>query len=348
MSYFTTARAAFFFSLTALIFVAGCATSLPPSLGLSSEEPMIPGAVLALAGSGDRIVLANARGVFLKTGEGEWEALEVPGLSDHAGVTTIALDADEIAIGTREEGLFLFSEDAWETRSSKYGGLPDDTIQTIAFEGVEEGLPGNALWVATQTGLSVRRNGEWTDFLPDRQWLTAIASSSDDSPGGSDDDSDSGNIYVGAGFQVGKRGGDSDLFRPPVTTIAIADGLVLFGNRLNRLAMVNEKSAAIFHFTDGFNVTDVLTGGKTLWTGTNGGLLWGKHLDSMTGRPWPTNHAQINWRGTLFGKRDSRPFGFKWYRIGYNLTHVVGLAGNSADLWTAFGDGKKLGVQPPP
>ena len=286
--------------IVTVLALTGCATSLPPTMVLAGEEPQVPGAVVALTGNGERIVMANIEGVYLKDGEGEWEPLEVPGLSQPAGITCIALDGDEVAIGTEKEGMYLFSDDVWETRNRKYGGLPDDSVAAIAFEGEDEGLTGRALWVATQSGISVRRDGMWSDFSPGRQWVASMAEKADV---GYDS-----NIYVGSGFHLGTSGEDSQLFKPPVTTIAFREEMVILGNGAQRLAMINETSVALFRFVDGFTVTDLLTDGGTVWTGSNGGFWWGRHLDSLSGRPWPTNRGHITWRGTLFGNRDSRPF----------------------------------------
>lgn len=249
---------------------------------LAGEKPHVPGAVVALAGNGDRIVMANIEGVYVKDGAGKWETLEVPGLSRPDEITCIALDGDD------------------------------------------EGLTGRVLWVATQSGISVRRDGVWYDFSPGRRWVASMVRLAGESG--------NRNIYVGSGFHLGTPGDDSQLFKPPITTIGFRKEMVILGNGARRLTMINESSVALFLFVDGFTVTDLLTDGGTVWTGTNGGLLWGRHLDSLSGRPWPTTRAQIAWRGTVFGNRDTRPFMFRWYQVGYNTAYVTDLAGNSSDL----------------
>jgi hypothetical protein len=285
-------------------------------------------------------VVANPDGLFSGSSAGDLKPLEVPGLQDPSGITGIALSADEIAIGTREEGLYLFTDGVWETRNNKYGGLPDNEVTTVAFEGDEEGLAGNALWVATGKGLTVRRDGEWTDYRPGNSWLASMVSS--------DSGSDGSNIYVGDRFSIGERGSDKNLFKPPVKTVVFMDGLVVLGNGDQRVAMLNEGSVALFRFADGYTITSMLADEGTLWLGTNGGLWWGRHLDAIVGKPWPTIRAQAQWRASLLGKRDTRPFSFKWYGVGYNTAPVAYISGNTRDLWSNFSNRNRIGSPPAP
>lgn len=340
MSHLTAARAVIPICLLVLTLVIGCATQLPPSMALSGEAPRLPGPVFALAGSGEQVLVANPDGVYSWSSDGDLTLMEIPGLQDPSGITVIALSADEIAIGTRNEGLYLFADGVWETRNNKYGGLPDNEVTAVAFEGDKEGLPGKALWIATNEGLTVRRNGEWADYKPGSSWLASMA--------GIENGSDGGNIYVGDRFKIGKRGTDKDLFKPPVTTITFMDGLVVLGKGDKRMAMLIDGSVALFSFADGYKVTSMLADEGTLWLGTNGGLWWGRHLDAAKGRPWPTIRGKVQWMASLLGNRDTRPFSFKWYGVGYNTAPVDHIAGSTRDLWSNFSDSDRIGAPSPP
>ena len=68
-------RAVFKIAMTLLISahfaLIGCATSLPPSMVIKGQGPHMMGSVAAMAGDGDRIVMASSKGVFIKVGENQ-------------------------------------------------------------------------------------------------------------------------------------------------------------------------------------------------------------------------------------------------------------------------------------
>jgi hypothetical protein len=67
--------------------------------------------------------------------------------------------------------------------------------------------------------------------------------------------------------------------------------------------------------------------------------LWGGVSGKSVGRPWPTNLAQIRWNGSLSGTRDTRPFEYRWFQLGYSTAKVNDLALENSSLWVAFTEG---------
>jgi hypothetical protein len=310
-----------------LAFLAGCATPLPSTYGTTGAGRVLDGPVLALAGEGDLVVAVNHDGLFMKKDDGPWVSQEVPGLRKWRRITCVAVNKGVIYLGSDGEGLYIFSEGTWEVKTSRYGGLPDDGVLSIAFDGSEDGLPGTAIWVGTRKGVAAYREGKWVVYRPDGDWLIAMTGKSG---------SAAGKVYVGPGFKLGGKGEDSDRFRPPVSAISVGPDRVVFGNRNAGLAVVSENAVATFKLREKQKFTHLVVDENVIWAGTETGLLWGGQQGHAVGKPWPTISPYLGWSGTLFGSRDTNDFQYRWKFVGYNTARIVGLEKRSSDLWTAY------------
>ncbi|UCG37740.1 MAG: hypothetical protein JSV00_05900 [bacterium] len=313
--------------VAALLLLSGCGKPLPSTLEVAGNGRVLGGPVLALAGAGDVVVAANPQGVFIRKGAGSWERLEVPGIRKPGRVTSLAVSGDVIVVGTRGEGLHLLSEGTWEVKTARYGGLPDDNVYSLAFDGEDEGLPGTSLWVGTGKGIARRSDGRWQVFRPGKDWLRALAGEA--GPGSED-------VYVSSRFRLGERGQDARLFRPPVTAIGVGPERVVFGNRDSRLAVVQPGVFAAMTFDGRYRFSDLLVERSVIWAGTDKGLLWGGIEGEALGTPWPPTGIFEFWSGALFGSRDSRTFQYVWKILGYNTAQVADLALEGASLWVAY------------
>ncbi len=235
-------RSFFRFILSLTLFLAllsGCATPLPPTYSTTDSGRVIDGPVLALAGDGDLVVAVNHDGLFMKNGDGPWVNQEVPGVRNWSRVTCLVVDMGVMYLGSDGEGLHILSEGTWEVKTSRYGGLPDDGVLSIAIDGSEEGLPGTALWVGTRKGVAAYRDGKWSVYRPGDDWLVAMTGKSG---------AGAGKVYVGPGFKLGQKGKDSDRFKPPVRAISVGPDRVVFGNWNSGLAVVSENTVATLKF----------------------------------------------------------------------------------------------------
>jgi hypothetical protein len=323
-------RSYFRFILLLTLFLAllsGCATSMPPTYSKTGTGRVLDGPVLALAGEGDLVVAVNHDGLFMKNGDGPWVNQEVPGMRKFSRVTCLAVDKGVIYLGSDGEGLHILSEGTWEIKTSRYGGLPDDGVLSMAIDGSEEGLPGTALWVGTRKGVAAYREGKWAIYRPDSDWLVAMTGKSG---------AGAGKVYVGPGFKLGQKGKDSDRFKPPVWAISAGPDRMVFGNRNSGLAIVSENTVATIDFSESLKFTHLVVEKDVIWAGTESGLLWGGLQGHAKGKPWPTNWVYLGWSGTLFGSRDTSDFQYRWKFVGYNTARIVGLEKGISDLWTAY------------
>jgi hypothetical protein len=315
-------------SLFLLVLVAACATVLPSEYGPTNGRRELPGPILALAGEGNTVVAANGEGVYLREGSGEWQKLEIPGIRDLGSITALAVRGQDICVGTDGEGLFLLSEGVWEVRAARYGGLPDDHVLTIAFDGDAEGLPGDHLYVGTEKGFGVRSMGEWTIYNPEGKWLAKLA---EIAPGGT------GGTFLGSNFKLGAKGEDPEFFKPPITAIAVGPDKVVFGNEDSRIAMVGPGGVATVYIVNEVRISRLLVEENVVWAGTSGGLVWAGLSDKALGEPWPTLRNSVRWRGRLFSTRDARPFLFRWHLVGFNTGDVPSIAREGDSLWVVYG-----------
>ena len=320
--------------LLILAVCAGCATTLPPSYEIDTDGRVLDGNVLALAGDGGIVAAATSDGLFLKKNGGPWEKLETPGIRNPGRVTCLGVNGEEIAVGTDGEGLHLFSGSTWEVRTSRYGGLADDGVLSLAYDGSDEGLEGSTLWIGTRKGITARHGDDWKVYTPGKDWLVSMTGKSSTA---------AGKVYVGSGFKLGERGGDSDTFRPPVTAIGVGSSSLVLGNSNSRIAMVAGDTVAaillrddVSTLRDDISVRNLIVKEPVIWVGTNTGLIWGGLRGSNLGKPWPTNHGYLTWSGVLYGSRDSRPFEYRWKLLGYNTAVVTDQVSNGSNLWVAY------------
>ena len=311
----------FIFFLAAL---AGCATPLPPTYTSTGSGSVLDGPILALAGEGDLVAAVNRDGLFVKNDNDPWINQEVPGIRKWSRITCLAVDKGVIYLGSDGEGLHIFSEGTWEVITSRNGGLPDDGVLSIAIDGSEEGLSGSALWVGTRKGVAAFKEGKWVVYKPDGDWLVAMTGKSGFG---------AGKVFVGPGFKLGKKGGDSGQFHPPVSAISVGPDRIVFGNRNSRLAVVSENTVAILNFRERRSFTHLEVAGDIIWAGTDAGLLRGGIKSRAVGKTWPTNRVDLGWSGTLFGSRDTREFEYRWRSVGYNTARIAGLEKRGSDLW---------------
>lgn len=310
-----------------LIVLTGCATPLPPTYQTSADDRILDGEVFALAGDGGTVAAVTPDGLFLKRDDGPWKKLQVPGISNYRAITCLEIHGEEIAIGTDGEGLHLFSGSTWEVRTSRYGGLADDGVLSLAYDENDEGLAGTALWIGTREGIAARRGGEWKVYTPGKEWLVSMTGKSHAA---------AGTVYVGSGFKLGKRGSDSDTFRPPVTAIGVGSSNIVFGNDDSRIAMVTEDSMAAVYLRNDVKIRKLVVKEPVIWVGTDRGLLWGGMRGKDIGKPWPTTRGYLMWSGVLYGTRDSRPFEYRWKLLGYNTSEVADLVSSGLNLWVAY------------
>ena len=321
----------FIMLLTLCLAVANCARPLPPSYMATSSKGVVDGPILAIAGEGDLVAAANPEGLYIKRGDGPWQRQEIPGVRKLSKITCLAVLGNTIYVGSDGEGLHILSDGTWEVRASRYGGLPDDGVLSIAVDGADEGLPGVSLWVGTRTGIAGYRDGEWTTYQPGRDWLVTMTGESG---------LGTGKVFVSSGFKLGLKGGDSKQFRPPISAISVGPDRVVFGNQNSALAIVSGDSVAIFRFAKRRMFTVMQVGEDVIWAGTETGLLWGGLSGRARGKPWPVNRTYDSASATLYGSRNSQPFEYRWKLLGYNNARVVGLARPEGGLWTAYRAGK--------
>jgi hypothetical protein len=325
---------AFIFTVLTTALITGCATVLPPEYGPTGRDSDLPGPILALAGEGEIIVAANLEGVHVRATDGTWKRWEVPGISNYGKVTALAARKGEVCVGTNGEGLHIYKDGAWEVRTARYGGLPDDTVWSLAYDGDHEGLPGDNLWVGTGEGVAVRRSGTWSLHSPGKSWLTDLAG---------DESSRNDKTYLGPGYDLGGKGEDSKYFRAPVTAIGVGPDRVVFGNGNSRIAVVTLTGTATIFFPAGVDINSLLVEEGVIWAGTNGGLVWGGLSGTAKGTPWPSHRPDVSWMGRLFGTRNSIPFEYLWHLVGYNTTNVPSMKLSGDSLWVVYGkpDGKR-------
>lgn len=316
----------------------GCSGTLPGTYKAEQNPEGNPkGRIYAIAADGDTVIVASAEGFFLKKSGQSWSSVSVPGLKRMSTVTSLALDGDEMFIGTRGDGLYAFNGQTWEVRNARYGGLPDDYVNCLAIDGENDGLPGQNVWVGTDKGLAVRRDGKWEIYNPGGKWLTELA-------GKSPDESDG--FHVSSGFRVGTPGDDKRSFYPPVTAISVGKKRVALGSSRSMLAIIDEGVFATMVFVEPLEIVSLLVDPNAIWCGTDKGFLWGGLAGRSKGRPYPAWHGSVQKRSTIFGSKDSRAFEYVFYRVGMNTARVVDLVKDDDDgLWVGYNSGKPARIQ---
>lgn len=314
-----------------LLVATGCATPLPPAYNMPGKGPELPGSVVAIVSTERQVAVANPDGVFLRKDGGKWDHLEITGLKDPSKVTCLAFFEGNLFVGTDGEGLYAFSDGSWEVVSRKYSGLPGDGVLSLAVDGEDDGLPGTTLWVGTREGIAALSDGKWKMYSPAEGWLDTL-------PGGTVKTADA-EVYRGGGYKLVRSEGLEDLFAPPVTVIAVGPERVVFANQTSRLALIGSGGVAVVHFLEGRRVRSLAVDENVIWVGTDKGLLWGGVSGKTAGRPWPTNYPQISWIGSFSGSRDTRPYEYGWFQLGYNSAKVNDLFLDAGSLWIAYAKG---------
>jgi len=326
------------FLLIIILGFYGCSSKLPGTY-TADESPngTLKGKIYAVAADGDSVLAATGNGIFLKKSGQPWSDVSVPGFKRVSTVTSLALSGEEMFIGTRGEGLFVFDGQAWEVVNERYGGLPDDYVNCLAVDEENDGFPGRNIWVGTDKGLAVRRDGQWEVYSPGGSWLTELAGESPDETDG---------YHVSAGFRVGKPGEDKNSFFPPVTAIAVGKQRIVFGSSRSMLAIVDEGVFATMVFSLPLKIVSLLVDPNAIWCGTDKGLLWGGLSGRAKGKPYPSWHGNMAKRSTIYGSRDSRDFEYTFFRVGMNTARVVDLIRDNDDgLWVGFNSGRPPGRQ---
>jgi hypothetical protein len=319
----------FFTVLLLCLGVAACATTLPPTYDLADSTDVLSGRVLAVAAADNVVVAATSKGLFQKRGD-SWESLAATGIRNAGSVTAIALADGDLFVGTRDQGLHIFSEGAWTSRSVMSGDLPDDHITAIAVESATSaGLPGDNVWVGTRNGLAVRSDGQWNSYKPGERWLADLTGSG----------AGKGQVYMTSGFRYGSRLDEGRAFSSRIAAIGVGRDRVVLGSGSGRLAVLKEGAFATLKFQNGADVTSLFLDEYAIWCGTNDGLFWGGLHGETVGRPYPFWRSGEGASGTLFGIRDSRPLHYNWYRFGYNTALVEAiLRDSSGGLWALFNE----------
>jgi ligand-binding sensor domain-containing protein len=320
------------FLLTLSLGFYGCSSGLPETYR-ADDNPggTLKGKVYAVAADGDSVFVATGKGFFLKKSGQSWSDVSVPGFERTSIVTSLALRGEEMFIGTRGEGLFVFNGQAWEVVNARYGGLPDDYVNCLAIDRENDGLPGQNVWVGTDKGLAVRRDGRWEVYTPGGNWLTELAGESSDETDG---------YHVSSGFRVGAPGEDKNSFFPPVTAISVGKNRIVFGSSRSMLAIVDEGVFATMVFSVPLEIVSLLVDPNAIWCGTDKGLLWGGLSGQAKGKPYPSWHGSVAKRSTIYGSKDSREFEYVFFRVGMNTARVIDLVRDNDDgLWVGYNGG---------
>jgi ligand-binding sensor domain-containing protein len=293
---------------------------------------------LALAGEDKILIAANPNGVHVRTDDGRWDRLDVPGISKYSRVTSLAVNKGEICVGTDGEGLHILTGGTWEVKTARYGGLPDDSVWSLAYDGENDGMPGENLWVGTSKGIALRSMGKWSTYEPGKKWLEDLVG---DKTGAAE------STYIGSGYKLGGKGDIRRFFKPAVTSIGVGPDRVVFGNRTSRIAIIRPEAAATVYFLEGVEINELLVEKAVLWVGTSKGLFWGGLTGEVRGAPWPSHRNSLQWTGRLFGTRNSKPYLYRWHLVGYNTAKVPSMVLSDDALWVVYGKtGKsKLSIQ---
>ncbi len=315
--------------MSAVIASAGCASKIPNTFLIIPDDLSAPrGNVLAIAADGINIVVATRDGFYRRNGDESWERIQVLDRETARSVTAVAMSGNELFIGTKNRGLLILTGDSVKSVNVSRGFLPDDHVYSIAVEGEGEGLEGDNVWVGTKSGLSVRKDGSWEVYTPRTRWLTELTKARLPRKG---------TVYVTSRARLGQGGDDKKRFTPPVTAVATGIERVVLGSKNSRIAVIENGAFSTVRLEENLEITSLLFRTSAIWAGTSRGLLWGGLRGIAKGEPYPGWRGIHPYRSTMFGIRDTRPFDYAWYRIGYNSSRVTGIAwDNDEGLWVNF------------
>ncbi len=321
--------------ITAILLVviaivgSGCATIAPNSFLVDPAQSGSPrGDVTAVETVGDTVVVATRDGIFRKDGEGPWMPVVSVDRETAKSVTSLAVSREELFVGTKNRGLLIIKGSDVENITASSGYLPDDHVYCVTVENEGEGLAGSNVWVGTAKGMAVRKDGNWEKYSVKDKWLWNLTGASF---------SRKGNVYVSPRSRLGMDGEDRKSFSPPVTAIAIGENRVALGSRNSKLAVIEDGAFYTVRFDQNVEITSLLLTPSAVWAGTTKGLLWGGLRSETGGKPYPTWRGIFPYRSMVFGTRDTRPFEYAWYHVGYNAATVMDMTwDNDESLWVAF------------
>ncbi|MFV2082338.1 MAG: hypothetical protein ACC669_10800 [bacterium] len=315
--------------LAAVIASAGCASKIPNTFLIVPDNLSAPrGNVLAIADDGINVVVVTRDGFYRRSGDESWERIQALDRETARRVTAVAMSGTELFIGTKNKGLLILTGNSVESINASKGFLPDDHVFSIAVEGEGEGLEGNNVWVGTKSGLSVRKNSSWEVYTPRTRWLTELTKAKLPRRG---------TVYVTSRARLGQGGDDKRGFTPPVTAAAIGIERVVLGSKNSRIAVIENGAFSTIRLEKNLEITSLLFRPSAIWAGTSKGLFWGGLRGLAKGEPYPGWRGIHPYRSTMFGIRDTRPFDYAWYRVGYNSARVTDLTwDNDGGLWVNF------------
>lgn len=315
--------------LSALTTWAACAAKIPNTFQIVPDDLGAPkGNVLAVAVDGKNVVAVTRDGFYHRSEDESWKRILALDKETARKVTAVAISGAELFIGTRNKGLLVLTGDSVESINASGGLLPDDHVYCIAVEGEDEGLEGDNVWVGTENGLSVRRNGSWEVYTPRARWLTALTGAKLPRRG---------TVYVTSRARLGQGVDDKKRFTPPVTAAATGIERVVLGSKNSRIAVIESGAFSAIRLEENLEITSLLFRPSAIWAGTSKGLFWGGLRGIAKGEPYPGWRGIHPYRSTVFGVRDTRPFDYAWYRVGYNSSAVTDLAWDSDEsLWVNF------------
>jgi hypothetical protein len=317
--------------MLAALVLAGCATALPPSYRtLSAGDGAPTGPVPQLAASGSLVYAMGEIGLYRRDPAGRWDHLVLPGGVVPGDVTALAAAGEDLALGTRENGVHVLRQGSWTAASRSNGALPDDEVFCLAWDAGAGGSAGRGLWAGTRSGLAVMgAEGGWEPFTPAGRWLGEL---SPFTPPAEEE------VFVMPGAEFGLPGGDKGSFHAPVTAIAFGEAGIALGNDEGRVALLRRQGGlAVFRPEQLGRINALLLEKGALWAGTATGLYWAGSGGLAQGRPYPSWRGLVHAFPLIFGSRDARLFDFRWYQAGYNTAPVIALATDARrSLWTAF------------
>jgi len=316
--------------IVATAFVGyGCATIAPNSFLVDPAQSGSPrGNVTAVETVGDTVVVATRDGIFRKDGEGPWMPVVSVDRETAKSVTSLAISREELFVGTKNRGLLIIKGGDVENITASSGYLPDDHVYCVTVENEGEGLAGSNVWVGTAKGVAVRKDGNWEQYSVKDKWLWDLTGARF---------SRKGNVYVSPRSRLGMEGEDRKSFTPPVTAVAIGENRVALGSRNSKVAIIEDGAFYTVKFDQNVEITSLLLTPTAVWAGTDMGLLWGGLRSKARGKPYPTWRGIFPYRSMVFGVRDTRPFEYAWYHVGYNAATVMDMGwDNDEGLWVAF------------
>jgi len=123
--------------------------------------------------------------------------------------------------------------------------------------------------------------------------------------------------------------------------------MVVLGSKYSRIALLKDGTFSTVWLEGNLEITSLLTSPVSILAGTSKGLFWAGNRNRTQGKPYPSWRGTHSFKTTVYGTRDTRPFEYAWYRVGYNSALVTDLAAdNDSGLWVSFRGDLTLDVAP--